>query len=90
MKSIHPTLRNHVYGTARASAGFGGETVIDHLKLLYGLGRQFRTGGACKFIVIFNAVDVETIAARAQTSEGESAVRKGVLATGSSLNIRPR
>src|SRR5439155_19065144 len=81
---------NDIYRTARSSAGFGGEPVIDHLKLLYGFGRQFRTGGACKLVVIFNAVNVETIAARAQTSEGESAISKGALAAGSSLNIRPR
>src|SRR5438445_3095999 len=89
MKSINPTLRDHVYRAARSSAGLCGETVIDHLKLLYGLRRQFRPCRACKFIVVLDAIDVEAIAARAQTRESEAAVVKGTLAACCSLNIRP-
>ena len=65
MKSIHTTFRNDVYGAARASTRFCRETVIDHLKLLHGLRRQFRACGASKFIVVLDAINVEAVAARA-------------------------
>ena len=65
MESIHPALRNHVYGAARAPAGLRGEPVIHHLKFLYGLRRQLRASGATEFIVILDPIDVETVAARA-------------------------
>src|SRR5713101_7572807 len=65
MESIHATLGDDVYGAARASSRFCRETVIDHLKLLHGLRRQFRACRATELIVILNTIDVETIAARA-------------------------
>ena len=65
MKSIHATLGDDVYGTARASARFSGEPVIDYLKLLYGLGRQFRSRRACEFIVVLDPINVEAVAPRA-------------------------
>src|ERR1019366_4217338 len=88
MKSIHATFRNDVYGAARPSPGFGRESVIDHLKLLHGLRRQFRACRAREFIVVFNAIDVEAIAARTQTRESEPAVGEDGFAACSSLNIR--
>ena len=89
MKSVHATLGDDVYGAARASARFCRETVIDHLKLLHGLRRQFRACRASELIVVLDAIDVEAVAARAQTREGEPAVGKGALAARGSLNIRP-
>src|SRR5882762_2570316 len=89
MKCIHATLRNDIYGAARASTRFCREPVIDHLKLLHGLWRQFRARRTREFIVILDAIDIEAIAARAQTGEGEPAVRKGGCAARSSLDIRP-
>jgi len=61
MKSVHATLGDDVYGTACASPRFSGDPVIDYLKLLYGLGRQFRACGACEFIVILNTIDVQAV-----------------------------
>ena len=46
MESIYATLGDDIDRTARASTGLSGQAVIDYLKLLYGLRRQFRSCGA--------------------------------------------
>src|SRR5260370_1158681 len=65
MKSVHTTLRNDVYGAARAAARFCREAVIHHLKFLHRLRRQFRAGRASELIVVLDAINIEAVAARA-------------------------
>jgi hypothetical protein len=56
--------------------------MIDDLELLHVLKRYLRPAGSCELVVVVSSIDVQSVAARPQTAEAETAApeRRAVLA----------